>query len=338
MSDHEKVQPWSHPVSEGSPFHKGELGIQEYMGIRHRLDGPARQGIRNYMPEQHREFFSGLQYLLIGSLDDEGHPWASIVTGEAGFVASPDPRQLTISSVPYHGDPLAENLRLGAPVGILGIDFHTRRRNRLNGVVADCSEGQYAVSVSQSFGNCPKYIQSRSLLYQSQDSSVRPYVQPCHYADVEVQNLIGQADTFFIASSYPGISLRESSENPPARAHGVDVSHRGGKPGFIRVKEGGRYLEVPDYSGNFFFNTLGNLLLHPRAGLLFIDFEHGHLLYLSVRCDVLWSGQEVKQHVGAQRLIRMEVGKMHWIKNALPWSWGTKEISPYLNRLSPHGE
>ena len=54
------------------------------------------------------------------------------------------------------------------------------------------------------------------------------------------------------------------------------TSHRGGHTGFARssqAPDGGDLLTLPDYVGNFMFNTLGNLLDWPQAGLLFIDWQ-----------------------------------------------------------------
>ena len=64
----------------------------------------------------------------------------------------------------------------------------------------------------------------------------------------------------------------------------MDVSHRGGNPGFVRIE--GNVLTIPDFAGNLHFNTLGNFLLHPRAGLVFIDFETGDMLQVSGRTAV----------------------------------------------------
>ncbi|XLM22644.1 pyridoxamine 5'-phosphate oxidase family protein, partial [Chromobacterium piscinae] len=61
-------------------------------------------------------------------------------------------------------------------------------------------------------------------------------------------------------------------------------SHRGGKPGFVKID--GDTLTIPDFAGNGYFNTLGNLLRHPRAGLLFIDFSSGDTLQLAGRAEV----------------------------------------------------
>ena len=76
------------------------------------------------------------------------------------------------------------------------------------------------------------------------------------------KELIARADTFFIAT---------------AVADGADVSHRGGKPGFLRLEEDGA-LSWPDYAGNNFFNTLGNIEANSAAGLLIPDWETGRVL------------------------------------------------------------
>src|SRR5207344_1303268 len=83
----------------------------------------------------------------------------------------------------------------------------------------------------------------------------------------DAARVVSGADTFFIASA----SAHAQTESG---AEGVDVSHRGGKPGFIRLteEEGHTVLTSPDFRGNFLFNTLGNLVTNPRAGLLFVDF------------------------------------------------------------------
>ncbi len=83
--------------------------------------------------------------------------------------------------------------------------------------------------------------------------------------------LIAAADTFFIATAVGAEA---------GAAAGVDVSHRGGRPGFVQVNDH-RTLTIPDYAGNHHFNTFGNLELNPRAGLLFVEFQRGDLLYLT---------------------------------------------------------
>jgi hypothetical protein len=137
--------------------------------------------------------------------------------------------------------------------------------------------------------------------------------------------LIRAADTFFIATAYAG----DEAGNP--MPHGADVSHRGGKPGFVRIDDE-RTLTVPDFAGNFYFNTLGNVLREPRAGLLFMDFASGDLLYLACRAEILFDGPEVRAFAGAERLLRFHVTRALLAERALPLRWGEAELSPALER------
>jgi hypothetical protein len=125
--------------------------------------------------------------------------------------------------------------------------------------------------VDEVYGNCPRYIQKRRL---SGENAVYPVtLRHSTSLDGRTRALVAGADTFFIASAHPG--------------GGADASHRGGRPGFVRVLDE-TTLEFPDYPGNNMYNTLGNLLGHPRAGLLFVDFETGDTVQLTGRADVLW--------------------------------------------------
>ena len=52
-----------------------------------------------------------------------------------------------------------------------------------------------------------------------------------------------------------------------------DCSYKGGLPGFVRVLDE-RTLAIPDYDGNGMYRSWGNVLVNPRVGLLFLDFEN----------------------------------------------------------------
>ena len=63
-----------------SPFHRGEQEIQEHLGVRGNLEALGWRVIRDHMPDQHREFYGMLlSLLLLGSVEGNGRPWASIV-------------------------------------------------------------------------------------------------------------------------------------------------------------------------------------------------------------------------------------------------------------------
>jgi uncharacterized protein len=307
-------------------FHSGERQVQARAGVQARMEEIGPRVIRDYMPDQHRDFFAQLTFLIAGTVDRTGQPWASPLAAPPGFIQSPSPTELIVNAQPLTGDPLAATLVSGAAIGLLGIEPHTRRRNRLNGVVGSVGASGFSVQVQQSFGNCPKYIQAREARYVSRAPGAEPAVCKTNALDAAARRMIMAADTFFIATAYAG-NPQETEE--ASRAAGVDVSHRGGKPGFVRADADGT-LTVPDFFGNFFFNTLGNIAINPRAGLLFIDFETGDLLYLAVTAEIIWSGADLASFAGAQRLLRFAVTEVRRVEAALPLRWGAAELSPVL--------
>lgn len=303
-------------------FHAGEARLQTLAGMRERLAELGTRVIRDHMPDQHRELFEKLPWMVVGSVDGEGRPWASVVIGHPGFVRTPDARSMRLAAWPGHGDPLAAALRPGAPLGLLGIQLETKRRNRMNGRVRRVDDGGFEVEVVQSFGNCPQYIHVREPHFVAPPEayrSPRPIDAQGPHLSSRALEIVGGADTLFIASAssaQPGA--------PGAPAHdGVDVSHRGGAPGFVRVDQEaqGAVLTMPDYRGNFFFNTLGNLLEYPRAGMLFVDFERGDLLALTGRAEVVLEGAELARFEGALRLVRLHVEAGRLDRGGLPLRW-----------------
>ena len=305
------------------PFHEGECAVQERLGVRAKLVGVGRNAIRDFMPAQHRAFFAQLPFVIAGTVDAGLQPRASVLANPPGFITVPDPRRLIVRGRPLAGDPLVATLDSGVPIALLGIEPHTRRRNRANGVIESVTLDGFSVRVNQSFGNCPKYIQARRPEYFHGDHGTKRAMHRSDRLDAQARNIVQRADTFFIATAYP------AAAHDGAPHHGVDVSHRGGKPGFVRLDDD-RTLTAPDFIGNFFFNTLGNLTLNPRAGLLFIDFETGDLLYLAVDTEIIWAGAEVDAWAGAERLLRLRVREVKRVEAALPLRWGEAQLSPYL--------
>ncbi|WP_293900819.1 pyridoxamine 5'-phosphate oxidase family protein [Phenylobacterium sp.] len=258
---------------DAGPWHVGELRAHVLAGGDY---APGGGGIRDFMPDQQRLFFAQLPFLVAATVDDAGAPMATPLTGGEGFVASPDPETLAIAAV--SPDPAGRRLVAGAPVGLLGLDPQTRRRNRANGRIAFAGELGLIVTVEQSFGNCPQYIHRRGLTV---DPHVAGPVETFEGLNDVARAQIAAADTFFVATS----------SGAGVEGGGVDVSHRGGPAGFVRIE--GDALVIPDYRGNRYFNTLGNLLLEPRAALLFVDFATGRLLQLQGTAEVLWDAHDL---------------------------------------------
>ena len=308
-------------------FHAGERAVQERVGVAGRMAQMGPRVIRDFMPDQHRDFFEQLPFVLVGTVDAAGQPWASVLAAPPGFIVSPDAFTLAIEAKPLAGDPLLDTLAEGIEIGLLGLEPHTRRRNRMNGVVQGVHAAGFEVKLEQSFGNCPKYIQAREPVFLPGPYAKAPVIVQGRQLDDAARSMIKNADTLFIATAYAAENGAQRKDDDPA--HGVDVSHRGGKPGFVRVDADGT-LTVPDFTGNFFFNTLGNIAANPRAGLLFIDFETGDLLYLAVSAEIVWDGAELRAFEGAQRLLKFKVLAMRRVEASLPLRWGAAELSPVL--------
>jgi predicted pyridoxine 5'-phosphate oxidase superfamily flavin-nucleotide-binding protein len=313
-----------------SRFHDGEKAVQERCGVREQIEQLGGSMIRDAMPLQHRQFFARQTLLLAGHCDGAGRPWASVLAGETGFVHAPDARTLRVEARPAAGDPLADALAIGAALGLLGIDLATRRRNRVNGVVSAVDASGFTLSVEQSFGNCPQYIQAREGRWVSALPAVAPQATTRFGSRLAGAPLaiVRGADTLFIASA------AGSAAHGASPTLGADVSHRGGKPGFVRVRDdgsGASLLVLPDFTGNFLFNTLGNLTVNPRAGLLFIDFASGDVVQVTGRTEIVWEGDELTGFEGAQRLVRITVEEgLHHVA-ALPLVWSDPDFARQLD-------
>lgn len=297
-----------------STWHAGERAAQTRAGTAEHMAVIGPKVVRDFMPDQHRAFFEQLPFLVVGSLDSEQRPWASILAGLPGFSSSPHPRRLEIEANPLPGDPLAESQAIGNPLGILGIELPTRRRNRMNGHIVARDEAGFAVHVRESFGNCPQYIQRRDYaLFAPSHGQAEPFAA----VPQEAVDLVRRADTMFVASA----AQREDGK------YSVDVSHRGGQPGFLGIDRDGAIV-VPDFRGNGFFQTIGNLLAFPRAGLLIPDFATGDLLQLTGEAEVVWDGPEVEAYPGAERLWKVKPRSGRWLRAGFPLRFGEAELSP----------
>jgi uncharacterized protein len=302
------ADPLPSPVS---PFHPGEVTLQERVGVAARMAQFGARVIRDHMPDQHRDFYAQLPFVVLGTVDAEGNVWATLLTGRPGFARSPDPRHLDFAAVRDPRDPASAGIAPGAAIGMLGIELHTRRRNRMNGRVERANDGGFRVEVEHAFGNCPQYIQLRDYGFAREPGDIAdlPPARTASVLDETARAMIGAADTFFVASYLDDASGRH-----------VDASHRGGKAGFVRIAEDGT-LTIPDFAGNLHFNTLGNILLNPRAGLVFPDFEAGDMLQLTGTAEVVLDDPEIAAFQGAERLWRFRPTRVVHRPGALALRW-----------------
>jgi ferredoxin-NADP reductase/predicted pyridoxine 5'-phosphate oxidase superfamily flavin-nucleotide-binding protein len=298
-----------------SPWHAGEIAIQRSVGVVDRMESIGRKFVRSFLLDDHRTFFAQLPFIIIGAVDSSGDAWATVRWGTPGFARSVLDSRLEVGIGRDLDDPAEAGLKQGAAIGVLGIDLATRRRNRLNGTVLRENDMAFAIAVQASFGNCPQYIQQRC--WREAPPGGGGIAEELAGLDDAARDLIRQADTFFVASY---VDCDDGQRQ-------VDVSHRGGKSGFVALQADGR-LTIPDFAGNLFFNTLGNLLVNPRAGLLFIDFATGDILQLSGEAQVVLESAEIAEFQGAERLWHFRPRRVVRRTAALPYRWDFMEWSP----------
>ncbi len=309
------------PKDEVSPFHDGEHAVQERLGVRH-IEDWARKVVHDHLPEQHRVFHTAQPFLVVSARDDQNRPWVTLLDGPDGFVTSPDPKQLVIGATPSSGDALSEAFNAGRDVGILGIELATRRRNRVNGRVISNGSNSIVVGVEQAFGNCPQYIRERE--WRRVDRTPPTKSKRANLLTSAQREWIENSDTFFIASGFRG-----EGESP---TFGMDASHRGGERGFVRVLDDQR-LQFPDYAGNNHYNTIGNLVVDPRTGFLFINFETGSLLQLTGTASIDWDSDAVSEHPGARRLVCLDIEEIVEVRSAVKLRWDADAESVRSLRL-----
>ena len=302
-----------------NPFHEGELQVQERAG---ELEEGRRNGrvlADSIMPGA-LKFVAQQPMIVFGSVDDDLNIWASVMFGPPGFAIAPDERSVEFDlsrAFVDESDPLWKNIQTQPQVGVLFLEMTTRRRLRINGPAARPSSDQLVLQVAECYPNCPKYIQRRQFRIKSASDVVSPPRGILIGQSLEAHQsaLVSASDTFFVASAHP--------------QRGVDTSHRGGPPGFVEVVDE-RTLRIPDYVGNSMFNTLGNFMVNPRAGLVFLDFERNRTLQLTGRAEILWDQEDTAGRTGGtQRFWDFRIDRWRESKTRAGLRWEFLDYSPH---------
>ena len=78
------------------PWHDGELTLQRSVGVVERMDGPGRSFVRDFLLDEHRQFYPLLPFIVAGAVDDNGDTWATLLAGRPGFLQAPTLAMLTV--------------------------------------------------------------------------------------------------------------------------------------------------------------------------------------------------------------------------------------------------
>ncbi|KAI1814057.1 hypothetical protein GGS20DRAFT_550376 [Poronia punctata] len=332
-------------------WHTGEQAVQRMLGVPTSRGNPTVQGLKQ--AHAYRVYVSPL--VAFGTLDDQGRPWVTVWGGEAGFcrplAAEDEEEDVLVANalVDARFDPVVQlqQAARGSPQGkimaALSIDLGTRDRLKLAGrflagATMTEAEGtattttttttgvanlQMAFVVEEALGNCPKYLNKKHIVPHVPSPELVSSALPLPRRALD---LIGKADLFFIASKYGDDGS-------------MDVNHRGGAPGFVRVLRneegvgggGGGVLSLiyPEYSGNRLYQTLGNLAENPVAGLVIPDFETGDVLYLTGRTTILAGEQAAEVMPHAKLAVQIDVSEARFVRDGLPFRGSVIDYSPY---------
>ncbi|KAL5349861.1 hypothetical protein ACLOAV_004895 [Pseudogymnoascus australis] len=325
-------------IHEVLPFHEGETSLHRTLHIPER-DNPTQPFLSPFAAS----VLQRSPLIALGAVDDQGRPWTTLWGGEPAFARQVAPSIIAIkSNVARAHDPVIDILLGAATPGEvvqggengtlmsgLAIDLDSRLRVKLSGRMvagalqepekdSDAAEVQLVVKIETSLGNCPKYLNRKTIIPAIPTPSLLSTSLPLPPAAVD---LIHAADLFFLSSSHP--------VSP-------STNHRGGPPGFIRILTNTAdavTLVYPEYSGNNLYQTLGNYRLSPLASLLIPDFTTGNAIYLTGRVDILIgpAASAVLPHTSLA--IKFTSTSHRFIGSSLPFRATPGELSPYNPRV-----
>lgn len=301
-----------------SKYHKGELLAQELAGETRQAEFNG-QAISNSIIEGALHFITEQEYVIVSIVDNQNNIWTSVLSGERGFMNAPDPKTILINKAVTditEEDIFWKTLKKSNKIGMLIIELASRRRIRINGVVSHLDQNIVRIKVQEAYPNCMKYIQRRHIVDRKSWSNDN--IEDSTYGitlNSYQKELITSSDTFFIGSA-------DTKGN-------LDVSHRGGNPGFVELV-GDNTIRIPDYKGNSMFNTFGNFMLNDHAAAVFWDFKHGKLLQMIGTANIHWDNPSTeKQTAGTGRYWEFKLTKWMEQKIGRDFTWEFLDYSPH---------
>jgi uncharacterized protein len=143
--------------------------------------------------------------------------------------------------------------------------------------------------------------------------------------EVTLRAVFTERDRAFIEGSPMFFLATADAEGRP------DCSYKGGVPGFVRVLDE-RTLAWPDYDGNGMFRSLGNLLVNPNVGLLFVDFEQPRRLRVNGVASVRRDDPLLADCPGGQMIVRVTAERIFPNCPRYIHRWRMVEMSPFAPR------
>lgn len=298
-------------------FHPAQIEVQTRAGVKE-LAARVGRGLRRELPDIARRFVAEQRMLFVGSRDRQGRVWASVMFGDPGFLQAINEYTIRVDGKLPADDPLIDIIADDAELSFLILDPESRRRMVMSGKSSTNSDGTFSLTGQRIFSLCPQYIQKRRIDGSIADRSLNRQAYVSGELSATQRDLIEAADTFFVATF--------NNET------GAYISHRGGQPGFAITRESGQVL-FPNYKGNMILQSLGNLAANPHVGLLWFDFEFGHILQLSGEAEIVWDDRDLQKFPGAQQVVVVDVRDVIDHGEVSPLRWAFEEYSSSNPRI-----
>lgn len=299
-------------------YHKGEKEVQSRVGEELQANSNGRvisdtiiRGAINFIEKQ--------PMAIVSSVDNASNVWVSLIIGDYGFVSVPTANSLSLNKDLIYSDSddiFFKNIRTNHQIGSLFIELDTRRRFRINGIASE-TDRNIKVEVQEAYPNCPKYIQQRVISAPENFNKIEAVKTTGKELTSDLKNWIQHSDTLFVGSQ---------STNQK-----MDASHRGGNPGFVEILDD-KTLKIPDYKGNSMYNTLGNFVQNPNAGLLFIDFDNRKMLQLTGNAEIIFeqsTEEDLNKTTGTGRYWLFKVREWVITENHHNVNWKFMNYSPF---------
>lgn len=235
-------------------YHSGQIEVQTEANTRRVADmlaawvGPVG------------EFCRTADMIVLATADDAQRLAFFALSGEAPIVDVTGPASVLLRLDAGQGPSPDGAIACGG----LAIGLAVARRARLNGTLTRTDDG-LLLQASEAFTNCRKYVAPSTPLEKARhtgpDSRTGLAV-----TDSRIAAILAAAETAFLASVSP--------------EGGIDVSHRGGPPGFLRW-DGSSALDWDEYVGDGMLKSAGNIRSNGRFSLLVPDMATGDAVELS---------------------------------------------------------
>lgn len=261
-------------------YHPEEVRVRESPGTSEQaefLAGIAHPSIC----ASSRDFLAAQRWVVVASRSQDRRVWCSLFTSAPTFISIPDEHTMRINVLTMTEDPIFSRLSNSSSptrnIELLAADFLNMRRVMVKGEM-EISSGALTVHVREVASFCRKHVRpndserSRVWAPTTDAPTVMPIRRHNIILDALQQAWIRTVNCFFIAT-YNAAGEAECWApwwaSPPCQV--VD----------------NRTLLLPCFSDNGMYNTIDNLTHDSRAGLLFLDYEHGTTLQVTGRGQVI---------------------------------------------------